>query len=411
MPKKVLTGVGAVGGFLIGGPAGAAAGAGLGATLSGAFGGGRAPTLSDPAGGTLTGLTSLTTPGLQFSRQGGAFDLSRTTDVLGQENALRARLGGLDPTGRLSGIEANRIALAGIQTRSQQLRGDVGALAQQNLDLSPFDTLRSRFGNLAAQAGAIDLGAFGELREDVSGLREDIDPDALAEAQSTILRNRRAESVGNLRESLGRRGVLGSSFAQDAIARQELEFAQGEAITIAEGRIQSALAAGQLAQLEGDILNSEISQQLAQLSLSGQLTQAEQSALRDQTSFALQEAAFKGQLFQLDAVLLEQQSRNVFISMGLTDQEAQVFSQQLSQIMSEAQILQQTTLRQLNELGIAGNIANGVQTNITNIANSNAELAIQAAKAKADALAGLAPLIEELPGLENFLSGGVFGGG
>ena len=172
-------------------------------------------------------------------------------------------------------------------------------------------------------------------------------------------------------------------------------------------RIQEALTTGQLAQLEGDILNSEVSQSLAQLALSGQLSQAEQAALSEQSSFALQQAALKGQLFQLDAQLLEQQSRNIFISMGLTDQEAGVFSQQLSQIISEANILQQTTTRQLQELGVAGNIANGVQANITNIANSNAELAVQAAKARGDAISGAGGVLGgALSGV-----GGLFGAG
>lgn len=392
----------------IGGAIGAVAGAvSVGKSI---FGKKKTPSLQDPAGGTLTGLTSLQTPGLSFQRQGGAFDLSRSFDALGQENALRGRLGGLDPTARLGGIEANRAALAGIQTRSQQLRGDVGALAQQNLDLSPFDLLRSRFGQLSQQAGAVDLGAFGELRGAVGEARRGIEAGALEEAQRTAFRTARAESVGNLRESLARRGVLGSSFAQDAVARQELEFAQGEGLAVAQARIQEALTTGQLAQLEGDILNSEVSQQLAQLALSGQLTQAEQSALSEQSSFALQQAALKGQLFQLDAGLLEQQSRNVFISMGLTDQEAGVFSQQLSQIISEAQLLQQTTTRQLQELGVAGNIANGIQANISQIAAANAQLAIDAAKARGDAIAGAGDVFGAAGSALGGLFGGVLGG-
>ena len=384
--KKIFnpkTLIGAATGFATGGPFGAVAG-GL---LAGAGGGGKTPKLKDGKN-ALQGINRISTRGFDFTRSATGFDLRSQQDFAGMESALRGRVSGLDPTSRLSGIGANRSALAGIQTRSQALRDEVAGLRGQNLDLSGFGDIRSRFSQLAGQAGATDLSEFGRLRGDVRGIREGLDG-ALAEERRTAIRNARAESVGNLRESLGRRGVLGSSFAQDALARQELEFGQAEGMAVAEAKLQEAAMAGQLAGLEGDILNTEVSQSLASLSLSGQLTAQEQSALRDQSSLALQEAALKGQLFQLDAGLLEQQSRNVFISMGLTDQEAQVFSNQLSQIMSEAQILLQSSQRELSEFAVAGNIANGVQANVTDIAQMNAMLAIKAAEARGNFLSGL----------------------
>lgn len=105
------------------------------------------------------------------------------------------------------------------------------------------------------QKGAIfDVTPTAERREAVAGIR-DVTSEAagdiadlrgrvrpgfgeLTQARVQAIRNRRRRSVGNLRENLARRRVLGSSFGQDAISRAESEFAQREAEARAKSFLQ-----------------------------------------------------------------------------------------------------------------------------------------------------------------------------
>lgn len=69
---------------------------------------------------------------------------------------------------------------------------------------------------------------FGGTAEELSGIRELTRPgfSAFREAGLGQIENRRTAAVGNLRDNLARRRVLGSSFGQDTVARTEAEFAQ-----------------------------------------------------------------------------------------------------------------------------------------------------------------------------------------
>lgn len=51
----------------------------------------------------------------------------------------------------------------------------------------------------------------------------------LTEARLAAIRDRSTRAIGNLRQNLARRRILGSSFASDALARTEREFAREEA--------------------------------------------------------------------------------------------------------------------------------------------------------------------------------------
>jgi len=71
--------------------------------------------------------------------------------------------------------------------------------------------------------------AFGELRDQVTpGFGR------LTRSRVEAIRNARSRAVGNLREELGKRRVLGSSFAQREIAGVEAQFGQIEEQTRAE---------------------------------------------------------------------------------------------------------------------------------------------------------------------------------
>lgn len=69
---------------------------------------------------------------------------------------------------------------------------------------------------------------FGLGASQLSGLREQVTPGfgRLTQAAKQNIESERRRTIGNLRENLARRRVLGSSFAQDALSRAEAEFAQ-----------------------------------------------------------------------------------------------------------------------------------------------------------------------------------------
>jgi len=94
-------------------------------------------------------------------------------------------------------------------------------------------------GGLRSQLGPLRTGLQG-LQSGLQGLRDELRPGfgRLTEARLKQIRDAQHESVGGLREALGRRGVLGSSFANDAIQRSNLAFAQESEKAAAESVIQ-----------------------------------------------------------------------------------------------------------------------------------------------------------------------------
>ena len=83
-------------------------------------------------------------------------------------------------------------------------------------------------------------GGFDELAGEISDLRPDVKPGfgRLLRSRLEGLRNVASRTIGNLREELGRRRVLGSTFAQREIASQESEFGRQEDEIRAESFLQ-----------------------------------------------------------------------------------------------------------------------------------------------------------------------------
>ena len=86
-------------------------------------------------------------------------------------------------------------------------------------------------------------GLQGSLREQAGELRGLIPlvqsgSGKLSQAASQAIGARRERSIGNLRENLARRRVSGSSFASDALARAEGEFAKQEGEVLAQTAMQ-----------------------------------------------------------------------------------------------------------------------------------------------------------------------------
>lgn len=87
-------------------------------------------------------------------------------------------------------------------------------------------------GDIANQYG-LQAGELGALRNRVAPGVSDLRNARLAE-----LENARTAAMGNLRENLQRRRVLGSSFGQDSLARADLEFGQAKSKASAESFLQ-----------------------------------------------------------------------------------------------------------------------------------------------------------------------------
>lgn len=70
--------------------------------------------------------------------------------------------------------------------------------------------------------------SFGDLSGELAALRGSVAPgfSDLRKSRLQAVENARLNAIGNLRDNLARRKVLGSSFGQDAITRAEAEFGQ-----------------------------------------------------------------------------------------------------------------------------------------------------------------------------------------
>lgn len=91
-------------------------------------------------------------------------------------------------------------------------------------------------GNITASDQRMGLvnniaGTYGPQADDLSKLRDQLTPGfgALTNAGVTAIHSARDAAIGNLRENLQRRRVLGSSFGQDAVTRSAAEFGNQEA--------------------------------------------------------------------------------------------------------------------------------------------------------------------------------------
>lgn len=106
-----------------------------------------------------------------------------------------------------------------------------------NRDTNSFNLRRTAEGEeaLANLRGGFE-GLAGELR----GLRGDVKPGfgRLTQARIDAIRGAGQRSVGNLREELGKRRVLGSTFASREIGSEEARFGQLEEEARAEAFLQ-----------------------------------------------------------------------------------------------------------------------------------------------------------------------------
>ena len=191
--------------------------------------------------------------------------------------------------GTLGGVLSTGTQLAGIAGGVGSLFRDAPSFGVPGRD--PFRGLITtpgfRFGEgtLVRRPGTEGLiGQTRRIGEILEARRAEIRPGfgRLTEARVQAIRDRRAQAVGNLRESLTRRNVLGASFAQDAIARTELEFAQEEERARAQSFLEELQLEQQNLKLQFETNQAQLAEEFRELQLATQfLSNVDQQKIKD----------------------------------------------------------------------------------------------------------------------------------
>lgn len=156
---------------------------------------------------------------------------------------------------------------------------------------------------------------FGQQAGLLAGLRARVAPGAsdLRAARLAEVENARQSAVGNLRENLARRRVLGSSFAGDALNRAELQFGQEKDKVAAESFMQELDLTHKLIGEEFDARRGQFQTKLGEMNiqadlatkLSSDATNVMTASAQLRAQLAAQEASTRAQLgisqAQLDA--------------------------------------------------------------------------------------------------------------
>ncbi len=112
-------------------------------------------------------------------------------------------------------------------------------------------------------------GLFGKQADEFGALRPSVAPGVsdLRAARLSEIEDARTRAVGNLRENLQRRRVLGSSFGQDTLARAENEFGQAKERVAAESFLQELELTNQLIQQQYEAGRQQYQTSLNELNL------------------------------------------------------------------------------------------------------------------------------------------------
>lgn len=129
-------------------------------------------------------------------------------------------------------------------------------------------------GNITASPQRTDLvnniaGTYGQQADAIGNLLPQVAPGFgnLTNAAVTSIQNARSAAIGNLRDNLQRRSVLGSSFGQDALARAETEFGQQENAARSQAFLQELDMTNQLTQQQFNAARGQFQTGLDELNL------------------------------------------------------------------------------------------------------------------------------------------------
>lgn len=195
------------------------------------------------------------------------------------------------PLGPIIGALAGGAASAGVTALAGKLFGGGGTAP---ISSAPADVnaggLRSTFRNNTATVtpSSERTGLVGKIASTFPGqasllqqLRMSVTPgmSAMRAARLAQLEADRQASTGDLRDNLARRRILGSSFAQDALTRSDLAYAQQKDAIVADSFLQELQMNQQLTNAEFTARRDEFQTQLDELNLEADMaTQIASSA-------------------------------------------------------------------------------------------------------------------------------------
>lgn len=150
-------------------------------------------------------------------------------------------------------------------------------------------------------------GGFGDLASELGLLRSKVAPgiSELRASRLAEIEDARNRSIGDLRENLQRRRVLGSSFGNDAISRAESEFAGHRERVAAESTLAELEATNNIINQEFNAKRMEFQTGLDELNLqanlaaglAGKATETMSTNARFMAQLASLEAAGAGKFF------------------------------------------------------------------------------------------------------------------
>lgn len=223
------------------------------------------------------------------------------------------------------GSIAGGIASAGTSKLLSSAFGGGGGSGGQ---LSAFRPIGIKAGGLSVKpkAGKIKANAtpererlvsslaslFPEQAQEIAGLRARVTPGfgELTQSRLQEVESARQRAIGNLSENLQRRRVLGSSFAQDALARAESQFGREAQRARAQSFLEELDLTNQLIGQEYNARRGEFQTYLDELNLQAdlatQLASGATSTLaanaRLQAQLSAQAAAARGRFFGQEVI-------------------------------------------------------------------------------------------------------------
>lgn len=156
--------------------------------------------------------------------------------------------------------------------------------------------VKASAGRNAAVGGVADT--FGAQAGDIAGLRSQFTPgfSNLRQSLMTDLGNQRTQALGNLRDNLAQRRVLGSSFAQNSLTNSDMAYQQGIQQISTQTFMQELGAQQQLIQQQYTAARGQFQTHLDEMNLeagiatnlTSQATQALTSAATTQAQLDMQ---------------------------------------------------------------------------------------------------------------------------
>ena len=125
----------------------------------------------------------------------------------------------------------------------------------------------------------------GRILGDIDVLRREVRPGfgRFTEAAVKTIRSAAARRIGNLRAQFSRRRVSGASFAEGEITSTRLGFAELEEQVRSKALLQEIATTTQILTQEADLLQREVTNELAELNVAAGFAQTMVSAISAQT--------------------------------------------------------------------------------------------------------------------------------